>query len=83
MDLPDRGARLRAGTYATVVVIEPPNTAGNVRCIVRDDHGQLGWIMYYAGGTRSNINFSESKSKRPSARSCHQRRRMSSGREAE
>jgi len=57
MDLPYRGARLRAGTYATVVVIEPPNTAGNVRCIVRDDHGQLGWIMYYAGGTRSNINF--------------------------
>ncbi len=57
MDLPDTGARLRAGTNATVRLVEPPNAAGNVRCIVEDDHGQLGWIMYYASGTRSNINF--------------------------
>ncbi len=57
MDLPEIGARLRAGTNATVRLVEGRNSAGNVRCIVEDDHGQLGWIMYYAGGTRSNINF--------------------------
>ena len=57
MDLPEMGARLRAGTNATVRLIERPNAAGNVRCIVEDDHGHLGWIVYYAGGTRSNINF--------------------------
>jgi hypothetical protein len=47
MALPEVGARIRAGANATVLFREPPNAAGNVRLIVEDDHGRLGWIMYY------------------------------------
>ena len=47
MELPEVGARIRAGANATVLVIEPPNATGNIRLIVEDDRGRLGWIMYY------------------------------------
>jgi hypothetical protein len=57
MQLPEIGSRIRAGALAEVTHIDPPNAIGNVRCIVEDGRGRLGWIMYYPGGTRSNINF--------------------------
>ncbi|MGI6366983.1 MAG: hypothetical protein ACOX2L_01260 [Anaerolineae bacterium] len=57
MQLPVLGARIRAGANARVLALDPPNRWGNVRCIVAADDGRLGWIMYYAAGTRSNINF--------------------------
>lgn len=57
MKLPQIGDRIRAGTVAEVIHIDPPNEVGNVRCIVRDDRGQLGWIVYYPDGSRSNVNF--------------------------
>lgn len=57
MKLPEVGDRIRAGILARVIHIDPPNEIGNVRCIVEDDHGQLGWIVYYPDGSRSNVNF--------------------------
>ena len=56
MQLPEPGDRIRSGAYATIVKVMPPNEVGNVRCIVVDDQGRLGWIMYYPTGTRSNVN---------------------------
>jgi len=41
---------------ATILAVDPPNSVGNVRCVVETGDGLLGWIMYYPGGTRSNIN---------------------------
>lgn len=57
MELPEIGTRIRAGAYAEVRRIDSPNAVGNVNCIVEDSRGRLGWIIYYPGGTRSNINF--------------------------
>jgi hypothetical protein len=64
MELPEVGARIRSGAYGTVLFREAPNAAGNVRFIVEDDHGRLGWIMYYPNRRssdppcfRSNICF--------------------------
>ncbi len=57
MDLPAVGDRIRSGSLARVVEIEEPNEYGNVRCLVKSHDGRLGWIVYYADGGRSNVNF--------------------------
>jgi len=64
MSLPEVGARIGAGAYATVLRVEAPNSTGNVRVLVEDDRGHLGWLMYYPDAQgrytserRSNINY--------------------------
>ncbi len=57
MDLPAVGDRIRAGALARVREIKEPNEQGNVLCYVEGNDGRLGWIVYYAEGGRSNVNF--------------------------
>lgn len=57
MNLPEVGDRIRAGSLARVVRIEPVEGSDNMRCIVINDRGELGWIVYYAEGSRSNVNY--------------------------
>jgi hypothetical protein len=42
---------------ARVLHVEAPNEIGNVRCLVESHDGRLGWIVYYAEGGRSNVNY--------------------------
>ncbi len=57
MNLPEIGDRIRSGSLATVLRIEPVEGSDNVRCIVINERGELGWIVYYPKGSRSNINY--------------------------
>ena len=57
MDLPAVGDRIRSGSLARVLRVEEPNEVGNVRCLVESHDGRLGWIVYYAEGGRSNVNY--------------------------
>ncbi len=57
MNLPTIGDRIRAGSLARVLRVESVPGSENVRCIVVNDRGQLGWIVYYPEGGRSNVNY--------------------------
>jgi hypothetical protein len=57
VQLPSVGDRIRSGSAARVLRVEDPNAYGNVRCIVVNERGELGWLVCYAGGGRSNVNY--------------------------